>query len=226
MKSNKWNFHWATFSILVGVIIFAFVKFEDKSWLPNFLQAIGTITGIYLTIIIFLQSKEESDKQFRNQLEHLQQLNANQIKALQHSTDEQIKALQELTDKQISALQELTERQIEALHQTTFEQISAFEQQIKYVTIRLSDNSILLAEILGRELEKSIEIYDSAIQREEAKYKDLTGWKFLRTQEERENQLNSQWNKIQRIKDGYDYLVDKYNKVREFLGFGQKKLNG
>ena len=103
IRKNKWIFHWTTFSVLIWLIAFSVIKLEGKTWLPNFLQAIGTITGIYLTIIIFLQSKEESDKQFRNQLEHLQHLNANHILALQNSTDKHINALQELTDKQIFA---------------------------------------------------------------------------------------------------------------------------
>jgi ABC-type lipoprotein release transport system permease subunit len=123
-----------------------------------------------LTLIIFLKSKEESDRQFQNQLNHLQRLNAEHIQALQHSTDKQIKtlqelnakqisALQELTEKQITALQELTEKQIETIRKTTFDQISSFEQQTREVTNKLTDNSILLAEILARELEKSIELY-------------------------------------------------------------------
>ncbi len=220
---------------MVGLFVFVALYFNDKSWLSNALQTIGTISGVYLTIIVFLQSKEESDKQFRNHLEHLQLLNTRQIEALQTSTDKQIQALQELnakqitalhelTDKQISALQELTEKQIEALHKTTFEQISFFEQQTREVTNKLSDNSILLAEILGRELEKSLDLYNNAIKAEEAKYSNLSGWKLLRTPAEREQQLTNQWNRIQQIKKGYEYLMTKYKQVKEFLGFGQKKL--
>lgn len=225
MRKHKWFVFWMIFSLLVIILIFATIYFEDKKWLPNFLQAVGTVTGIYLTLLIFLQSKEESDKQFRNQLEHLQELNSRQINALHASTEKHINKLQEVTDRQISALQELTEKQIDALQKTTFDQINSFEKQISDVTNKLSENSILLAEILGRELEKSLDFYQGTIQREEAKYKDLSNWKLLRTPEEKENQLQIQWNRIVQIKRGYEYLVDKYNKVREYLGYGQKRLN-
>lgn len=237
LRQYKWLITWTAFAVMVGLFVFIAIYFNDRPWLSNALQTIGTISGVYLTIIVFLQSKEESDKHFQNQLDHLQRLNAEHIHALQSSTDKQIKtlqeintkqisALQELTDKQITALQELTEKQIDALHKTTFKQILSFEQQIREVTNKLSDNSILLAEILGRELEKSLDLYNNAIKIEEAKYSNLSGWKLLRTPAERERQLNNQWNRIQQIKKGYEYLMTKYKQLKEFLGFGQKKLNG
>lgn len=201
IKKYKWKIHWAAFVLLVLLFIFSAIFFEDKSWIANLLQSIGTIAGIYLTIIIFLHSKEESDKQFREQLEHLQALN----------------------EKQISALQYLTEKQIEALNKATIEQISSFEMQIKEVTNKLSDNSILLAEILGRELEKSIEVYNSAVQNEKAKYKNLSQWKLLRTPEEREQQLKNQLTRIEKLKQGFEYLVNKYNQVRQYLGYKEQE---
>lgn len=237
LKKHKWKIHWCAFGTLIFLFVFTAVFFENKTWVGNVLQAIGTVAGIYLTIIIFLFSKEDSDKQFREHIEHLQELNTKQIEALHTSTErqitalqdtnaKQISALQELTDKQISALQELTEKQIDALHRTTNEQISAFEQQTREVTDKLSDNSILLAEILGRELEKSIDIFTNAVNQAEAKYTDLSGWKLFRTEVEKEQQLNNQWTRIQNIKRGLEYMMTKYNKVRQFLGFGTKQLNG
>jgi hypothetical protein len=215
LREHKWLINWTAFAAMVGLFVFVAIYFNNKNWLSNALQTIGTITGIYLTIIVFLQSKEASDKQFQNQLNHLQRLNAAQIEALRESTD-----------KQISALQELTEKQIEALHKITFEQITSFEHQTSEVTTKLSDNSILLAEILGRELEKSIDIFTNAVNQEEARFNDLSSWKPFRTKEEKEQQLKNSWNRIQYIKRGLDYLNSKYEKVREFLGFGQRQLKG
>ncbi len=226
IKKHKWLIYWCSFGLLVLLFVLTALFFEHKPWIGNVLQALGTITGIYLTLILFLHSKEGTDKQFREHLDHLQNLNHKQIEALQQSTEKQITTLHELNTKQITALQDLTEKQIEALHKTTYDQISAFEKQIREVTDKLSDNSILLAEILGRELEKSLNVYSDAIQREEARYKDLTGFKLLRTQQERQDQLNRQWNKIEQIKRGSEYLVNKYNQLKSFLGFGQNKLNG
>src|SRR3989339_800384 len=95
IKKHKWIIQWSAFVSLVILFVFIAIYFKEKEWLGNLLQAIGTISGIYLTIIIFLQSNEESDKQFRKQfrkqLEHLQILNSKQIDALQSSTEKQIK---------------------------------------------------------------------------------------------------------------------------------------
>jgi len=237
LRQHKWLINWAAFAVMVGLFIFVAIYFNNKPWLSNALQTIGTISGVYLTIIVFLQSKEESDKHFRSHLEHLQILNAKQIEAVQTTTDQQINTLQELnaqqigalhelTEKQITALQELTEKQIEALHKTTFDQISSFEHQMREVTNKLSDNSILLAEILGRELEKSIDVFTTAIKQEEARYNNLSGWKPFRTKDEKEQQLNNSWDKIQNIKRGLEYLMTKYNQVKQLFGFEQKQLKG
>lgn len=204
IKKHKWKIHSCVCGILLLLFVFTAIFFEDKNWLPNILQTIGTVIGIYLTVIIFLYSKEDSDKQFREHLGHLQELNAQQILALQTSTKEQIEALQFSTNQQISS----------------------FEREIREVTNKLSDNSILLAEILRRELEKSIETFNTALKTEEAKYSDLSGWKLFRTKEEKEQQLNNQWTKIQNFKRTLEYLVTKYNQVRQFLGFETKQLNG
>lgn len=267
-KQYKRTIHWSVFGILALLFVMVAIFYENRPWVGNVLTAIGTVTGIYLTIIIFLLSKEDSDKQFREHLDELQKLNSMQIEALQISTEKQISALQDLhnkqiealkhsTDKQISTFQELTrkqidalqsstekhintmqeisareneslrvstEKQIDALHKATYEEISSFEQKMTEVTEKLTDNSVLLAEILGRELEKSISIYNNSIKREEAKYNDLSSWKFLRTQQEREQQLRNQWDKIEQIRQGCNYLIQKYKQVKSFLGFGQKKL--
>lgn len=248
IRKYKWVIHWSFLALIIVSFICSAIFLEHKVWIANLLQALGTLAGIYLTLIIFLLSKEDSDKQFKEHLDHLQELNHRQIitlqelnnrhiDVLQNTTEKQIKVWQDLvskqietlqngTEQQIKALQELTEKQIDALHKTTYNEISAFEQQNREITNKLTDNSILLAELLGRELEKSINDYDVAIRSEERKYKDLSGWKLLRTPQEKEQQLRNQWNKIEQIKRGYEYLVNKYQQVRSFLGFGQKGLNG
>lgn len=248
IKKHKWIIHGCALGLLVALFLLVAIFFEDKFWVGNVLQTIGTIAGIYLTLIIFLHSKEESDKQFREHLEHLQKLNLNQIEALQNSTEKQLNTLQELnakqiktlhdlnakqievlqdvTEKQITALFEITEKQIEALHKLTYEEISSFEKKISEVTNKLAENSILLAEILGRELEKSMEAFGNTIQREEARYNDLSKFKLLRTPAEREQQLSNQKNRIQQFKQWYDYIVSKYNQLKKNWGNDQQQLNG
>lgn len=220
----KWMLHWSLFGFIGILFIILAISYEDKDWIGNVLQTVGTVAGIYLTLIIFFHSKEETDKQYRDQIEHLQTLNSRQIEALHLATEKQIIALQEMTSKQIYALQTATERQIAALQKSTYDEISSFEQQIGEVTNKLTDNSVLLAEILGRELEKSIDLFNNTLNEEQAKYKDLSEWKLLRTSEERERQLRRQWNRIEHIKKGCNYLVNKYKQLKNYFGIDQKRL--
>ncbi len=224
IKKHKWLIHWITFSILISLFVFVALYFNDKSWIGNILQTVATITGIYLTIIIFLQSKEGSDEQYREHIEQLQLLNNRQIDALSENTKKQIETFQELTAKQIETLQISTEKQIEALQNSSSEQISSFEQQINLVTNKLSDNSILLAEILGRELEKAIETYENTLKKEKTKYNDLLNFKFLRSQVQREFQIKSQIERMDQIQKGFDYLFGKYKQLKSYLGEKPNKL--
>jgi glucan phosphoethanolaminetransferase (alkaline phosphatase superfamily) len=125
----KWPSSSGVFALMTGLLICLVTLFEDKPWLGNALQTVCTIIGLYATVLIFLQSKEESDRQFREHLEHLRELNS----------------------REIEALYKATEKQIEAIQQSTLNQISAFEKQTNAIAEKLSDNSILLAEILGRD---------------------------------------------------------------------------
>lgn len=236
-KKHKWRFYWAMFGLMVGCLILLAISFEDRPWLGNALQTIGTVAGLYATLLLYLQTKEENDKQFREHLNHLQELTTKEIEAVKVGTDKQIEALKELTDlqirsfqelteNQISAIQQATEKQIDALQKSTFDQINSFEKQTTEIATKLSDNSILLAEILGRELEKAIDLYSHAINQEQAKYNDLSGFKLLRTDAEKKHQLTIQGQRIEAIRRGYEYLLDKYNKLKSFFGLGTKSING
>ncbi|MEQ6166153.1 hypothetical protein AAOE16_03070 [Ekhidna sp. MALMAid0563] len=202
MSKHKWKFHWCMLIILVGLFGFIAFKFEDQTWISNTLQTLGTIIGVYLTIIIFLQSKAESDIQFQ----------------------EHISALQELNAKQIEALYGATEKQVDAIQKNTLEEISAFEKQIGEVTQQLANNSVLLAEILGRELEKAIEIHEHTVRREEKRFQNLSEWKLLRTEEEKQNQLANQWQQLEKVRQGYEYLRGKYFELRKFLGYNDQSM--
>jgi len=115
LKQHKWTIHWSIFVLLIVLFVLTAIFYENRIWVGNVLQTQGTVIGIYLTIIIFLFSKEDSDKQFREHLEELQKLNLKQIQAVQSSTQQQVTTLQELNGKQIEALQSSTEKQIYTL---------------------------------------------------------------------------------------------------------------
>lgn len=258
MKRTKWTKFWVGLAFLVISFLVVFIRYPDESWTENVLQTLGTVTGIYLTLLVFLKSKDDSDQQFKAHLEHLQRLSQDQIQAVQKSSEDQIKLLQELnsiqikvlqdstekhvkalyeanqveitafkeaTDKQIDAIQSSTEKQIDALQKTTYEQISSFENNIREVTNKLSDTSILLAEILGRELEKAMDIYYTSLNKEKSRYKNMSSWKLMRTPEEREEQLKNQLQKIEQFEKTVDYFREKYNQLRQMFGLGQNRLN-
>lgn len=220
-KMKRYKLHWTIFFVLVALFLFVALAFENKEWIANALQAIGTVIGVYLTLIIFLQSKNESDIQFRDQIVHLQELNNKHIEAIRESTEKQIITIQNTNHEQITALKELTQKQIDAVQNSTYEQISSYEREMKEVTNKLSETSILLAEILGRELENSITKYADLIKQENQRYSNLSSFKLLRTPAEKESQLAKQWNRIQQIKQGYEYLVAKYKNVRRYLGYDE-----
>lgn len=202
LSKNRWTINWIIFGLLVLTIVMLSILTEKSDWIKDLIQTLTTVSGIYLTVIIFLQTKQESDIQFKEHIEYLQQMNRASIESLNSNTSKQIETFQELTNSQISS----------------------FEEQITIVTNRLSDNSILLAEILGRELEKALDYYNSSLENEERRYNNILGFKIGRTNQEREQQIRRQVERIQQIKNGADYLYQKYQQLRNFIG-SNKRLN-
>jgi hypothetical protein len=195
LRKHKWLLNWLALSIFcLDFILFA-ITFEDKPWIGNVLQTIGTTIGIYLTLIIFFFSKEDSDKQFANQLEHLQNLTAKQIEALQLST----------------------EKHIEALHKATSEEIIAFEKQTNDIVTKLTDNSVLLGEILNRSLESELNNINNIIAHEQKSYSKLNDFALFRTPEEKANQLDQQKTRLQQFQNYKNYIEQKYKQIKLFL---------
>jgi hypothetical protein len=231
IKAHKWRFIYCLLGILISSFIYVAIKFEDKAWLPNALQTIGTTCGFFLSLLIFFKSNEDSNRQFNENLEHLQRLNAEHISALQIATERQISnshelnsihinVLRESTQNQIKAIQELTDKQIHALHSATNSQIDSFEKELSEVVTRLTDNSIILGEILGRELEKSIDHFNNMLAKERRLYEDDSAFKLLRTEEERQRQIRKRLSRIAALERVIKTLKERYKNVREFLGYG------
>jgi len=202
IRKHKWRFYWTIFGLMAASVVLLAVFFESKTWLGNAIQSIGTVVGLYATILVYLQSREESDRQFREHLEHLQNLNA----------------------REIEELHKATEKQIEALHQSTLAQISAFEKQTREIAEKLAENSILLAEILGRELEKAISQTTALLEQEERQLNDLKGFKLFRTEQEKLAQVAKKQSRLAFIKNWIDYWNVKYNRLMNYFGFNQKLL--
>src|SRR5260221_13393600 len=203
LKRHKWPFYWGIFVTLIILLILLTISFEDRLWIGNAIQTIGTIVGLYASILIFLQSREESDRQYQTHLEHMKDMNMNEIETLKSGTEreieihqevmgKQIAALHELTERQIMALQKATEKQIDTIQKSTFEQINSCEKQTTEIVTKLSDNSILLAEILGRELEKAISQTTSLMQQAEKEYLKLEEFQIGRSSQQKAVQLERQ----------------------------------
>jgi len=204
-------------------------------WKNDLLQALGTIGGFYLTIVIFLYSKEDSDNQFKEYIYQQQLSTSTQIHAVQASSQSEIENLQKvnsehlqevarLTQIQIANLNELTQKQIDALHLNTQKQISSFEKQTLSIANELKENSTLLAEILLDQLEKSLRESQASIATENRRFKNLQDWKLLRTNEERKHQLQKQLEGISKLNSFHGYLLDKYLSIRKYLGFSKEDI--
>lgn len=236
---HKWKMAWGCFAILIALFCIVMYFHHNKNWFGNFVSAFGVLLTLYPTLLIFVQSRADSDKSTREQLDHLQKLsqaeievnrdlNQKQIDKIDLSTREQIeefrkttaaqiKAIEENTNKQIQEQNKLTEQHIAALMKATQLQIDNYAKQTNEVVARLEDNSILLAEILLRQLEEKLGELSGHLNNAQARYEDLQGFKFLRTPKEREDQLARQRGLIQKLEQAVTYVRNKLQQVKTFL---------
>lgn len=145
-------------------------------------ETLGAFTGVYLSLLIFMKSKEHADQQNRIYLEAVQKHAHNQISAFMASTDLQIEEWRRNTQRQIDAILEASQIQVKALRQqkgdTSYER-AAHRRQLNY-------------EILG--LEEELRNAKKEMER-------VKGWIFLRSPEERREQIAAQEKFIQMIND-------------------------
>ena len=206
IRKHKWIIHWSAFGLLVSLFVFTAIYFEGKTWVGNVLQTIGTVAGIYLTIIIFLFSKESSDQQFSEQLEHLQSLNAKHIEALQGSTERHIDSLSENTNKQIIAINEATNRQIEN-----------YAKQTSELLTHLKDHSLILAELLRMELNDALSYADQQLSASKNTLQKVKEWTLLRNPIQKASQIKKQTKMVEDWESYKDWLTKKQYQVNQFL---------
>tara|TARA_B100000795_G_C22785718_1_gene434504 strand:- start:1415 stop:2146 length:732 start_codon:yes stop_codon:yes gene_type:complete len=222
-KKKFWsdNLNWIGLIILALMYILTSFSFEDKEWVRDTLNSISLVIGVYLAVILFKKSNSSSDEQSKEHLNHLQQLNNKQILAIQCANQKQIQILQENTQKQIDALMESTDKQIESISKSTNNQIIHFEHNIKNVALRLTENSELLGEILGRELEKELLKLTGLMEQEQRNYADLSSFKLLRTDRDKKIQLKKCSDKFNQVKARFNTFKVKYEAVRNFLEYSE-----
>lgn len=195
---HRWRIAWAAFAALCIFLIAGTAIFWERSWLPNFLQAYATMIGLYLAVLVFVQGKAESDAAFRTQLAHLQQLN----------------------QQEIEAMREMFQKQIDALAQNTNRQIQQYAQETNRVVQKLENNSILLAELLSKQLEDTLRDTDEEIVAEERRLQDLNGWKLFRTPQEKQVQLTQQHGALNWLRQWRNYWGQKYDQLKRHFGPG------
>jgi len=200
ISKYKWTFAWIAFAILVISLITIAISFHSKSWFPLFIQVYPVCIAIYPVIIIFLQSRvsQEAD------------------------TNRKLLSQEQNTNLQISKYQELVEQQIKAIQENTDKQINNYVEQTSYLVNELRNNSVLLAEILNQQLEDSIIKTQQEIKKANRKYSNTKEWKLLRTPEEKEQQLERMKNFLDWLEYRRVQFIEKYEKVKRFLGI--KKL--
>ena len=213
-KKYKWLFWWTIFSIFVFLFICYIVEHISKNDFNSALLQFGSILiPLFAAIIIMLQNNEQIDTATKLQLEHLQKLNDREIEEMQRLFQKQIDALVDSTNKQIDEFRKMTNEQILALQEGTNRQILSYSEQTEKVVDELSDNSILLGEILKRELEKAILHTDGQIQTAKSELQKVKGFIIGRTDIEKAQQIEERNKYINWLSGFRKRLHSKYKKL-------------
>ncbi|NNV55006.1 hypothetical protein [Limnovirga soli] len=224
IRKNKWTFWWLLFGVFVIIFIFYIIEHISRSDFNSALLQFGSIIiPLFAAIIIMLQNNEQIDRSTKIQLDHLQKLNDREIEELQKLFQKQIDVLTENTNKQILEFKTMTNEQIKSLQENTNKQILSYTEQTQKVIDELSDNAILLGEILKRELEKGIQHANQQIKDAEKTLEELKGFILGRSEEDKAQQIKQQTSFITWWKGWRDRLKRKHKALLETF---QEDLNG
>lgn len=206
-KKNKWRFWWILFGVFVIVFILYIIEHISKNDFNSALLQFGSILiPLFAAIIIMLQNNEQIDRSTKIQLDHLQKLN-----------DREIEEMQKLFQKQIDTLVESTNTQIKTLQENTNKQIHHNTEQTQKIVDELTDNSVLLGEILKRELEKGIQLAGQQLHTAQKALEDIQGFKIGRTDEEKAIQIKEQIRVVDWLKGWKNRLQKKYNSLKQIF---------
>lgn len=122
--------------------------------------------------------------------------------------------------EQLEHMQALTQKQIEALAHNTDRQIQQYSKETLKVVSKLSDNSLLLAELLKRELENAIGDNNTNLLHAEKALVQAQGFHIGRTQQERAVQIAQHQSFIQRLRTWGDHIEQKYHNLTNAFGNG------
>lgn len=190
-QRNSWVLAWSGFAGLFIFMLMGCSAFWDRPWLGNFLSVFGTCIAVILAILIYAHGQVAGAKASREQMDHLQRLNR---EANEH-------------------LAKLFQQQMDHLSAQTNRQITEYSRETLKVVSKLEENSLLLGEILKRNLENAIDDYE---QREADAHHALTkaeGFQLLRTAEQKAAEIEQRNAHLNRVRSVKNFFVDMYHRV-------------
>ncbi len=183
--------------LIASGLIYATIglAFCDQKWINSLLQIGAIILSILFTLILNVENNLRMAEQ----------------------TQKQIDSISASTDKQIDEIRQATEKEIEAVRLLTDKQIENYRLETQKVVAEMKTSSDLLAGILQRQLENAILDTNKELDRAKAIYDNISGFKLLRTQEEKERQLRQQKTFIDRIGERLVFFKKQYDKVLNYV---------
>lgn len=214
--SNAMNVIIATIGLILTFILFLHSQKSSNEQSRINLDHLQALNSKQIKAIQDSSEKQilEIKKSTGLQIKESNTLNQKQIKEAQKLTKKQIDALHELNKAHIDALNKSTGRQIEAIQLTTNAQIYSFEEKTNEMIYELTDNSIFLGEILGRQLEDAILDASKKLNREEQELRNIKKFKLGRFDSTRVNEINTQQERISHYKKVKVYFAKKYEALQ------------
>ena len=241
-----WRYTIIGFGIIVflGILLILAVELIDNPEIVAVANTMVGILGLYMTFILFLHSQKVGRDRAKKHLDHLQELHEKQmafnlestekyiselrksadqqIQGIRESTQEQIKENQKSTELQISELQRSTERQIDALQTATNDQIQSFEHKMTEMIQEMTDNSLLLGEVLGRQLEEALVDTEAKLYKEQREMENVKSLKLFRLPADKKRQIQTQQQRIDYYERAKKYFSEKYEWLQRYI----RGLNG
>lgn len=192
---NRWVLAWTAFGLLFGFMIVEAVLYWHEQWLSNFLSSYGTGLALLLAVLIYVHGQAASAKATREQMGHLQQLN----------------------QKEIDEMRKLFAKQMDHLSAETNRQITEYSRETLKVVSKLEENSLLLGEILKRNLENMIDDY---VKREAEANHGLhaaENFQLLRTPEQKAAEVQQWRSHLVRVRNVKNFFVNMHNRVNSLF---------
>lgn len=199
IRKHKWRLYWSGLIVLIVLMVCLFWQVDGsestfQKQLELAIESLGAFCGVYLTLIIFLKSRDDMTQQDRERAQHQESLHQKQIAVLLNSTDHQIESFRTIVREQTRVLTETLEKTGKAADGT-----KAAEEVRR--TYELS--------VIDYELEKCA----FQLKEEEAKLKEIEEFHFLRSAEERKQQVKAQNKVIRELKTKQDALKKKRSEM-------------